>query len=225
MDTPPDTAFDDITRVASFICATPIALISLIDASRQWFKSKVGLDASSTPIEQAFCAHTILQNDVLIVPDATLDARFSSNPLVTGDPKIRFYAGAQLVTPEGVALGTLCAIDRVPRELWPEQIEALQALARQAMQLLTLRKTVSALKSALAAKEDAERRIGDLQELIPMCSWCRKLRDEDSYWQTVESYIAANSGSRITHGICPACAEIAKLECHGAATPQPRPAT
>ena len=170
MDTPAEAEFDDITRLASFICATPIALVTLLDTTRQWFKSKVGVEVSSTPIEEAFCAHAILQEKILIVPDAMLDERFASNPLVTADPKIRFYAGAQLVTPEGVALGTLCAIDRVPRELWPEQIEALQALARQVMQMLEFRKTILALKAALAANDSAERKIEALQQSILMGS-------------------------------------------------------
>ena len=213
MDTRAETAFDDITRLASFICATPIALVTLLDTTRQWFKSKVGVEVSSTPIEVAFCAHAVSQEEILIVPDTMLDERFASNPLVTADPKIRFYAGAQLVTPEGVALGTLCAIDRVPRGLWPEQIEALQALARQVMQMLELRKTVIALKAALAANDAAERKIEALQQLIPMCSWCRKICNETGDWQTVENYIATNSGNGVSHGICPECAEAATRGC------------
>ena len=147
---------------------------------------------------------------MLIVRDATLDARFSANPLVTRDPNIRFYAGAQLVTPDGVALGTLCAIDSVPRELWPEQISALQALARQVVQILELRKALSEIKAARDAKEAAERKLGMLESLIPLCSWCRKVQCDDDSWQTVETYIERNSTSRVTHGICPKCAEIAK---------------
>ena len=212
MDSPPEQMFDDITRLASYICATPIALITLLDASRQWFKSKVGFQSDSTPIEQAFCAHAIAQKDVLIVRDATLDARFSANSLVTSDPNIRFYAGAQLVTPDGVALGTLCAIDSVPRDLWPEQISALETLARQVVHILELRKIIADLKAARDEKEDAERKVGMLESLIPLCSWCRKIRCDDDSWQTVETYIARNSPSRVTHGICPACAEVAKSD-------------
>lgn len=206
MDTPPEQAFDDLTRLTSFICDTPIALVTLLDLRRQWFKSKVGLSASETPLEQAFCVHAIAQENVFIVPDATRDERFSSNPLVTGDPFVRFYAGAPLVTPEGVGIGTLCAIDRVPHELSQQQQDALAALARQVMWALEQRKTVKALSIALAEKEAAQREVATLQDFLPMCAWCRKVRDDDSYWQHVEYYLAAHSDIRVSHGVCPECA-------------------
>ncbi|TLX65005.1 histidine kinase, partial [Stutzerimonas nosocomialis] len=139
LDTPDEEAFDDFTQLAAQFCGTPIALISLIDERRQWFKSRVGLDVSETPREISFCTHTIQGNDVFEVPDATRDPRFANNPLVTDAPDIRFYAGAPLTTPDGFNLGTLCVIDRKPRQLNDQQRDALERLGRQVIRLFEQR--------------------------------------------------------------------------------------
>lgn len=141
LDTPAEQEFDDITLLASFICDTPIALISLVDKDRQWFKSRVGLDITETPRDIALCAHAILGDDVFEVPDAALDKRFTDNPVVTGDLQLRFYAGVPLKTSDDHNVGTLCVIDRKPRHLSGEQRAALRALGRQIMRLVELRQS------------------------------------------------------------------------------------
>lgn len=140
LDTDAEQVFDELAQLASFICGTPIALVSFIDEDRQWWKARVGIEATETPREHAFCQHAMLGTGVYEVPDAALNPLFEANPLVTGEPHIRFYAGAPLLTPEGQPLGTLCAIDTVPRELSEEQHSALRILARQVMGHLELRR-------------------------------------------------------------------------------------
>ena len=150
LDTLPEQSFDDIALLASEICGTPIAAISLVDNDRQWFKSMLGLDVRETSRDVAFCAHTILNTDEpLVVEDTLLDQRFADNALVVGDPRIRFYAGVPLRTAEGLNLGSLCVIDRTPRELKRSQLRALAVLSREVMARLELRRNVSDLEHTI----------------------------------------------------------------------------
>jgi diguanylate cyclase (GGDEF)-like protein len=156
LDTLPEQAYDDITLLAAQVCGTPIALVSLIDSERQWFKSRLAFEVPELPRYVAFCAHAILKPDeVLIVSDALADSRFANNVLVTEPPLIRFYAGAPLVTAEGHALGTLCILDRVPRTLLDAQLDALKALSRQVVVQLELRRSNAWLERRNAVMKES----------------------------------------------------------------------
>lgn len=193
LDTTSEKVFDDLTALASLICEAPISLISLIDEKRQWFKSRHGLDATETPRELAFCAHAIQDDKVMVVEDACDDDRFYNNPLVTNYPNIRFYAGAPLRVASGAAIGTLCVIDRKPRTLTPTQLQALEILRNSVVSQLELRRASDDLR--------------ELQSVLPMCAWCRKVKTSDNsgneVWQPLHDYVA--NLTPVTHGICAGC--------------------
>lgn len=155
LDTPSEREFDEVVLLAAQLLQVPISTITLIDGDRQWFKARVGMPVAETPIGQSFCAFAVESSATLVVPDATLDARFATMANVTGDPNIRFYAGAPLINPEGVALGAICVIDSVPREITAEQQGALEALSRQVMAQLELRRASLRLLEVDRIRDDA----------------------------------------------------------------------
>lgn len=198
LDTGPEARFDEITHLASRICNAPIALMSLVDADRLYFKSHVGLDSQETPFPHAFCGHAIKQRGIFMVSDSHADARFAGHPLVTEPPHIRFYAAAPLVTPTRHAVGTLCVIDHVPRSLNADQSLALEVLARQIIVQLEQRRTISELKEAIST-------IKTLQGLLSICAWCKKIRQDDGKWEHLEQYVSKHSDATFSHSICPDC--------------------
>jgi len=165
LDTEPEMAFDDLALLASHICETPMAAISLVAEDRQWFKARIGIAAAETPRSISFCSHAIEHRGIFVVHDASKDERLRDNPQVTGDVHIRFYAGAPLIARDGHALGTLCVVDRRPRRLTPEQSEALSALQRQVEAQLELRRRLIELR---AANQNVQKLAG----LMPFCSTC-----------------------------------------------------
>lgn len=170
LDTLPEQAYDDIVRLASFICSTPIALVSMVDENRQWFKARLGMDLAQTARDISFCAHALAQMDeLLIIQDTQADSRFTDNPMVWSAPHIRFYAGAPLLTSTRQVLGTLCVLDYTPRDLSPEQKFALSALARQVVAQLELRRKTNRLEllsttDALTELPNRHASLGTLQE-------------------------------------------------------------
>ena len=176
LDTPPEAAFDDLTRLAANLCGTGISLIARVDEHRQWFKARHGTEMTESPRDAAFCAHAILQADLLVVEDTHADERFAGNPFVTGTPNIRFYAGAPLTTPEGLHLGTLCVIDREPRQLTPQQAEALKILAQQVMTHLELRRHLVQLARSVEEHQRVE----------------EKLRTSEVFYQTLVETLPQN---------------------------------
>ena len=201
LDTLPEKEYNDIVKLASIICNTPIALVSLVDRNRQWFKAKVGLDAHETSREVSFCAHAILEPDQLfMVEDATKDKRFVDNNLVTKKPEIRFYAGFPLRTSSGHTLGTLCVIDNKPKKITPEQTEALRTLAKSVVSLLELRKSLSDSEKLIEMLKESNEQLDnfahicshDLQQpLRTVRSFTELLANEyqDKFDEEAEEYI------------------------------------
>ncbi|MEA3186961.1 MAG: hypothetical protein QOD99_791, partial [Chthoniobacter sp.] len=207
LDSPREQEYDDIARLAAQICGTPVALVSLIAADRQWFKAAVGTDLSETPLDISFCAHAIRQSgQMLIIPDAIADPRFETNALVTGEPFIRFYVGAPLLSREGQPLGTLCVLDTEPRELTPDQLASLQALSRQVMTLLELRRSLRELSKtteehdrAAAALAKSEQRLQLALAAAKLGTWQHDLPDGELLWNdTAREQFGVSKDDRVT---------------------------
>jgi formate hydrogenlyase transcriptional activator len=200
LDSPPERAFDDLVALAARICGAPMAAISLVDADRQWFKARIGLPLSQTARDVAFCAHAILGPGLMVVSDARADERFAANPLVTGEPGIRFYAGAPLHDPDGHALGTLCILDRVPRELSPEQAAALEVLSREVVSRLELRRTSAGLERALVEQRRQAEELRASEELKTRMIECS--RDCVKVLDLEGKLVSMNSGGMQLLEIC-----------------------
>jgi len=198
LDTSPERGFDDITYLASALCATPIAVVTFIDKDRQWFKSRIGLTVPQTARSISICAYTILQHSIMVVPDLTSDQRFADNPMVTGTPDLRFYAGVPVFSRHGFPLGTVAVMDRTTRTLTVGQEESLRAISRLASSMLELRR----VNGELIAAQDA---MNLYSEILPVCSSCRKVKSEDGEWVILEHYVKDHLHDT-SQGICPDCA-------------------
>lgn len=198
LDTPAEQSYDDLTELASQLTGLPIALISLVDESRQWFKSRRGLESSETSRDIAFCAHAILSDTPLEIEDASRDPRFEDNPLVQGEEHIRQYYGVPLTSPDGHNVGTLCVMGREPGHLQQSQRSAMSALARQVVTLLEQRRIARLLADTLS-------RLKHLEGILPACAYCKSIRTESGQWKTLEAYLLYHSDALLSHGICPEC--------------------
>ena len=200
LGTKPESCYDDITKIAALSCEVPISLMTLVDRNKQWFKSKVGLEISETKRDWSFCTHAIKEKSPLIIHDAFQDERFINNPLVTGDPKIRFYAGFPLRTLDGNKLGTLCVIDRKPGNLSPNQYQIMELLSKQIVSFLDLRKKSLNLLEALSNLHKQE-------GILSVCSYCREVKNNNGDWMHLEKYLSKISDIRFSHGVCDVCME------------------
>ncbi|MGH9929352.1 MAG: sigma 54-interacting transcriptional regulator [Pyrinomonadaceae bacterium] len=198
--TTPETDFDDLALIASQITGTPMASVSFVESDHLWFKGRVGVTNSEMPRDIALCSHTLLQPDLMVVKDAREDHRFADSPLVIGEPHVRFYAGMPLITSDGFAIGTLCVIDREPRELTPQQADALRALARQVVTQLELRRTRAMLDSTVSESRQKEERLRESEEfktrLIETSRDCIKVLDLEG------RLLSMNAGGREVLEIC-----------------------
>lgn len=199
LDTPTEDPFEDVVALACALVDVPIALVSLVDRERQWFKARRGLDLAETERSTSFCAWVVYEDAPVVVADARLDERVRDMPVTEGEDGIRFYAGFPLRTRDGLVLGSLCAIDTQPRQISAEQTGHLQRLARMTMQQLHSRRAADDLAEALE-------RVRVIGEMVPVCAYCHRIRDDEAFWGTLEQYLETQAGAQVSHGICPTCA-------------------
>lgn len=214
LDTPASARFDRITRLATHLLSVPVALVSLVDQDRQWFKSRVGLDASETSRDISFCGHVVANDAPLLVHDAAADPRFIGNPLVTSDPQIRFYAGYPLRLGPTSPLGAFCVIGFEPRTLDATEARLLEDLADLVVDELRAIELSRTVDSLAASTERLEAQAVD-GALVPICSYCKHVRDPDDTWEPIERYVHREFGATFTHGICRPCYDTVR-----AATPR-----
>lgn len=198
----PKPTLQRLTRLASRFIGAPVSLVSLVDEDRQVFAASVGLEEpwksrGETPLSHSFCQHVVTSGDALVVTDARRDPRVAEN-LAIDDLGVEAYAGVPLETSEGHRLGSFCVIDGRPRTWTDEEVEVLRDLAQAAMTEIELRATATALDDALAS-------VRTLKGLIPVCSWCSKIRDDEGFWKGLVEYMAHHTGAQVSHGICPSC--------------------
>ncbi|KIG15345.1 Diguanylate cyclase (GGDEF domain) with GAF sensor [Enhygromyxa salina] len=198
LDSEPEPRFDALTKISSLALDLPVTLITLVDAAREWTKSAYGVELASLPTQLGFGSAAIAARQLLVIEDISTDPRFAAHPLVTGPLQLRFFAGVPLEVRCGHQIGSLCVFGQTPHAVTPRETELLLALAGQVVQMLELRRTESELEGAVQS-------IRTLATLIPICSHCRKVRDDENHWSTLERLVQAKTGSRFTHGICPDC--------------------
>ena len=222
LDTAPEAEFDNLARLAQMICQAPVVTIGFLDDQREWFKTAIGIDLSELALEDSLSARVVGSSQVLVVPDAKKNGRFSDLPLVAPADGFRFYAAAPLLTRDGTPIGALSVMDRIPRTNFPiEQRTALRTLAAQVMAQLDLSRTVHDLAIALCQKLAAKAAADELRLLLPMCSDCKNVRSDDDYWQAVDEYLSAHTDPYFTHGICTECQQEARSPV--SLRPQPYP--
>ena len=200
LDRVSERTYDDISKLAAFMFEAPIGVISLFSAERHSLKAIFGSDTLLPELVEPFTLQTSETPDVLVVEDAIADERFVECPLVTGDEGVRFYAGAPLVTPDGVGIGALSVMDHRPRQVTPRELGMLHSLARMVMTTMDLHRVTDELASEVL-------KVRNLSGLLPICAGCKNIRNDSGYWQRVESYVQEHSQAEFTHGMCPECAK------------------